>query len=289
MGNPVAVSVIVPVFNGADTLGEQLDALAAQEFDQSWELIVADNGSSDASWETATSWATKLSGCRLIDASARRGGAAARNIAAANCSGDHLLFCDQDDVVQPGWLATMSSALRQHDLVVGRNDFESLNHRPQTVSGQVRRKQARAGNFYGYLPYGLACNLGVSRRAFEAVDGFDEGIMSANDLDLCWRLQLAGYPLHVAPEAVVAKRARSTTSAIWRQHFDYGLDDAKLFRRFHSRGMPRRLGRALHRYAWMVVHLPHLRAPATRAQWTRVAAGQAGRLVGTIRERTLYL
>ncbi len=83
--------------------------------------------------------------------------------------------------------------------------------------------------------------------------------------------------------------AGSCARAIWRQHFTYGLDDPKLYRRFRAHGMPRKLGRAARRYAWLVAHLHHLRNPSTRPSWIRVAAGQAGRLVGTVRERALYL
>lgn len=292
MANDIALSVILPVYNGAGTLDQQLEALAAQEFGRPWELIVADNGSIDESQDIATSWKSRIPSLRLIDASCRRGGAAARNLGAASSSGSHLLFCDQDDVVQPGWLAAMSLALADHDLVAGRNDFEALNRPPGAAAdrdGQRRRRTPSRFDFYGYLPYGLGCNLGVSRRAFDAVDGFDETIMSANDLDLCWRLQLAGYPLHVEPAALVAKRGRPVCGAIWRQHFTYGLDDPKLYRRFRAHGMPRKLGRAARRYAWLVAHLHHLRSPSTRPSWIRVAAGQAGRLVGTLRERALYL
>jgi GT2 family glycosyltransferase len=291
MANDIALSVILPVYNGAGTLDQQLEALAAQEPGRPWELIVADNGSTDESRDVATSWKSRIPCLRLVDASCRRGGAAARNLGAASASGRYLLFCDQDDVVQPGWLEAMARALDDHDLVAGRNDFEALNRPAWAVDrdGQRRRRGPSRFDFYGYLPYGLGCNLGVSRPAFDAVDGFDEAIMSANDLDLCWRLQLAGYPLHVESAAVVAKRGRLVGGAIWRQHFTYGLDDPKLYRRFRAHGMPRKLGRAARRYAWLVAHLHHLRSPSTRPSWIRVAAGQAGRLVGTVRERALYL
>ena len=147
------------------------------------------------------------------------------------------------------------------------------------MANGARRAPSRF-DFYGYLPYGLGCNLGVSRRAFDAVDGFDETIMSANDLDLCWRLQLAGHPLHVESAAVVAKRGRLVCGAIWRQHFTYGLDDPKLYRRFRAHGMPRKLGRAARRYAWLVAHLHHLRSPSDPAvvdPGGRRAGGPAGR------------
>ncbi len=121
------------------------------------------------------------------------------------------------------------------------------------------------------------------------VGGFDETLKGGDDLDLCWRLQLAGFAMHVQPGAVVAKRYRATARGVWEQHFNYGLYDVVLFEKFRAHGMPRRLGRAMRRYAWLTVHLPDLVRRGRRLSWTRVAAAQAGRLVGSLRRRTLYL
>jgi glycosyltransferase involved in cell wall biosynthesis len=277
------ITVILAVYNGAGELGEQLESLANQNYDQPWELIVADNGSTDGSAGVAAAWSDRIPGLRVLDASSVKGSAAARNLAASQARGTKLAFCDHDDVVQPGWVAAMSAALDQHDLVAGHNDFGSLNQ----PAGTRSTKPAR--DFYQFLPYGLGCNLGVSRRAFEAVQGFEASMRANYDLDLCWRVQLAGYPLHVEPAAVVAKRHRGSSGDIWRQHFTYGVDDLTLYRRFCGHGMPRRLDRAARRYAWLVLHLPDLRRPPGRRSWTRVAANQAGRLVGSVRQRTVYL
>jgi GT2 family glycosyltransferase len=277
------ITVILAVYNGAGELGEQLEALAAQRHDQPWELIVADNGSTDDSARLAAAWSDRIPGLWVLDASSVRGSAAARNLAVSQAKGTKLAFCDHDDVVQPGWVAAMSAALDDHDLVAGRNDFGSLNQQAAAQSTKPPR------DFYEFLPYGLGCNLGVSRRAFEAVQGFDTSMRANYDLDLCWRVQLAGYPLHVEPAAVVAKRHRGSSGDIWRQHYSYGSDDLTLYRRFSRHGMPRRLDRAARRYAWLVLHLPDLRRLSSRRSWTRVAANQAGRLVGSIRQRTVYL
>ena len=277
------LTVILAVYNGADVLDEQLKSLAVQDVDEPWELIVADNGSTDDSAKIAAAWIDRIPGLRVLDASSVRGSAAARNLAASQAKGTKLAFCDHDDVVQPGWVAAMSAALDDHDLVAGHNEFGSLNQQAHVQSTKPPR------DFFEFLPYGLSCNLGVSRRAFEAVQGFDPAMPSNYDIDLCWRVQLAGYPLHVEPAAVVAKRQRGSGGDLWRQHYAYGFSSLPLYRRFSRHGMPRQLDRAARRYVWLVLHLPDLRRLSGRRSWTRVAANQTGRLVGSIRLRTVYL
>src|SRR5688500_9296124 len=97
-------SVVVPVRDGAATIGEQLAALAQQDFPGSWEVVVADNGSRDGTADVVRSFRDRLPGLRLVDASARPGASHARNAGAAAATGEVLAFCDADDVVDPGWL-----------------------------------------------------------------------------------------------------------------------------------------------------------------------------------------
>jgi glycosyltransferase involved in cell wall biosynthesis len=110
------LSVVIPCFNAASTLGTQLEALARQRYNQDWEVIIADNGSTDGSLAVAESYKSRLPGLRVVDSSDRRGAAHARNIGALNSTGDHLLYCDADDEVAPGWMAAMAEALSRHEL-----------------------------------------------------------------------------------------------------------------------------------------------------------------------------
>src|SRR5664279_3010368 len=116
------VSVIIPAYNGAALIGNQLDALAQQETNLSWEVIVADNGSTDATpdivRQRAASYPVDL---RVVDASARRGVGPAGNAGARASRGAVLLFCYVDDEVMPGWVDGAWNALRQFDLVGGPN------------------------------------------------------------------------------------------------------------------------------------------------------------------------
>ena len=73
------ISVIVAVRNGMPWLEEQLRALAEQQCNEPWEVVVADNGSTDESRLVVEEWANRAPMIRLIDASKVRGPGAARN------------------------------------------------------------------------------------------------------------------------------------------------------------------------------------------------------------------
>jgi cellulose synthase/poly-beta-1,6-N-acetylglucosamine synthase-like glycosyltransferase len=99
----MAFSAIVPVLNGVETIGEMLDALAEQKTSSQWEVVVADNGSSDGTRDLVRSRARDFPvPLRLIDASAVTGVAFARNAGALAASGVGIAFCDADDRVGGG-------------------------------------------------------------------------------------------------------------------------------------------------------------------------------------------
>jgi GT2 family glycosyltransferase len=284
------ISVIVPVLNAAATLGDQLEALARQSFSGEWELIVSDNGSSDVSLEVAKQWRSRIPLLRIVDASERSGAAAARNIGAAAARGERLAFCDADDVVSEGWVAAMAAALRKHDFVAGALDHTSLN--PITATWQ-NFQVSSAPRAMRFMPYSWSCNLGVSRRAFEEVGGFAEDLGTAaagDDVDLSWRLQLAGYKLYFDPSAVVAYRHRRSLRALWRQHSQYGMAEPVLFKRFHPHGVPRsRVSAASRVYLKLLKRVPLLLGSRRRVDWVREAAMCWGRVKGSLRSQVLYL
>ena len=181
------ISVVVPVHNGMPWLEDQLVALVAQQCPEPWEVVIADNGSTDRSAAFARDWADDHENFRLVDASTVEGAPAARNAGVQAAAGELLVFCDADDVVQPGWLASFAKALDEVDVVAGVFDFWSLNGLRTSPDQPASMRQL------GFLPAGLGANLAVRRQAFEAVGGFAEELLVGEDIDLCWRLQLAGY------------------------------------------------------------------------------------------------
>ena len=118
--------MVIPAYNAAATLAEQLEALAEQDYEGDWEVLVVDNGSSDATADIARRYAGRLPACTVVEGR-RRGHAAPRNDGARAARGELLAYCDADDVVARGWLKALAAAARRYDLVGGWLDPEPLN------------------------------------------------------------------------------------------------------------------------------------------------------------------
>lgn len=237
------ISVIIPSRFSLPLLREQLEALVWQRCDEDFEVVVADNTQGERDHleleAICREFADRLPALRLIDARSGSGAAFARNAGVAASRGDKLAFLDADDVAAPGWLAAMAAALTEHDFVASRWDNERLN--APEVRASRKNTQATGPAKYRtpeYLDHCGGCGMGVSRAAFEAVGGFDADFRLLEDTDLSWRLQLAGYPLRFASDAVVHIRYRPTTTASFRQSFGFGMYNSLLHKRFRKHGMP---------------------------------------------------
>jgi glycosyltransferase involved in cell wall biosynthesis len=285
------VSVVMPVLNGAATLPQQLEALAGQSYRGPWELVVADNGSTDATADVVREWTGKLPCLRLVDASGRMSTNHARNVGAVAAQGELLAFCDADDVATPGWLAAIVDALGSYDLVGGRLDDEALND-PVSRAWRMSPDPDGLPSALYFRPYATSANLGVRAEVLRALGGWNEEfVRGGTEVEFCWRAQLAGYRLGYAPDAVMQYRYRATRWAFAYQLYRYGRAEVQLYRAFRYRGVPRpsvyRAGRA---WAWTLVHLPDLlRSRTHQGRWLRTAAFRVGRLDGSVRFRTLCL
>jgi GT2 family glycosyltransferase len=280
---PLKLSVVMPCLNAAATIGVQLEALAGQSWTGEWEVVVADNGSTDGSREIVESYRGRLPGLKLVDASGRRGQAHARNAGAAAATGDAFLFCDADDQVAPGWLAALGRALAIHEFVACRYDNETLN--PPWVQRTHLNPQKDGLTAYDYppfLPHAGGGGLAVRREVHAEVGGFDETLPALEDTDYCWRIQLAGHGFHFVPEAVVNIRHRHDSGSIFRQGVSYGRHNVLIYSRYKDRGMPR-LGwtPGLLRWGKLLLTTPaRLLTREGRARWLWQLGWRIGRIEG---------
>jgi glycosyltransferase involved in cell wall biosynthesis len=280
---PPSISVIVPVWNAEATLAVQLEALRRQELAAPWELIVADNGSTDRSVEVARSFADRMN-LRIVDASAVRGAGHARNVGARAARAPKLVFVDADDEVAPGWLAAIDAALADHDVVASRFDKERLN----APDLRERRGLAQAHslgqhNYAAFLPHAGGSGLGVRRSVHERIGGFDERLLRLQDTDYSWRVQLAGHAIHLEPAALLHVRFRPKGLASLRQMYDYGRYDGWLYQRYVRHGMARvPLLQDLRGIARLGVLTLLSRNGLTRDRRLRSLANRVGILVGRL-------
>ena len=282
------VTAVIPAYNAASELPEQLAALAAQDRDREFEVVVADNGSTDATAAAARAFADRLD-LRVIDASQRQGQPYALNEGIAAATGDALLILDADDVVAPGYVSAMARALEDHEFVAARLDCESLNE-PWQVTSRPPTQLDGPGSPFGFLPVAVGCAIGVRAELVDRLGGFDETMSSCSDVDLSWRYALAGVEIHFVEDAVLQYRYRDTLRGVYRQARVYGSSGPLLFTRYGDRGMPRRSPRtALRFWGGVVPQLARTRTRADVATLAFLAGYRAGLARSAVHHRVWYL
>lgn len=232
------LSVIIPCLNAEATIATQLDALCAQRWNKTWEVIVADNGCTDKSMEIARRYADRLS-IRIVDASGKRKQSFyARNVAVRAAAADLLAFCDADDEVCPEWVAAMGEALGQHEFVAGHPCFDRFN----TPEEDEFFSRLWKDGVYSrqFLPHAGAGNIGIRRSLHDAIGGFDERLPRFADGDYSWRIQLAGYKIHYEPRARYQYRigrVNPSLAYLFRRGWTASAADYWTYKKYRSVGV----------------------------------------------------
>jgi glycosyltransferase involved in cell wall biosynthesis len=280
--------VIIPCRDEAATLGEQLDALAGQAWDGSWEVLVVDNRSKDATAVIASEHPGLAGRLRVVDASGADGVAYARRRGVEESRAAAVVFCDGDDVVARGWLAAMGDALRTHELVTGEIDLDELNE-PDLAGTRGRRPPGAPPVFAGTV-FLRGNNGGMSRAAWDELGGFDETFIGLEDIELSLRAAARGMLVHFTSAAVVHYRYRTSWPALWRQGRFYGESVPRLAVRCRQLGLspPSRLA-GWRSWAWLAVHLPLLPSRRVRYRWVWTLASRLGVLRAAVQCRTIQV
>jgi glycosyltransferase involved in cell wall biosynthesis len=287
---PRSISVIIPAYNASATLAEQLEALAGQDYEGDWEVLVVDNGSSDGTASLARRYADRLPACTITEGR-RRGHAAPRNDGARAARGELLAYCDADDIVAPGWLSALAEASRRYELVGGWLDTEPLN---DEVARSWHGAFPRDGLRSWLLPCAASANFAIWAEVLRDLGGWSSKYEAGGeDTELCWRAQVAGYRLGFAPDAVVRYRYRTGVWQTARQAWRVGVNCEQLLHDFaflrdtvdDGGGT---LGRAIGRGVWLASRLHYLLGPRSRrGQWISAGAEYAGRLRGALSYRLM--
>jgi GT2 family glycosyltransferase len=279
-GTP-ALSVVIPARDAGDTIRDQLHALTAQTWDEAWEIVVVDNGSTDATAAIVEGLAARDGRIRLVPAGGGTGVAHSRNVGIEAARAPAIAMCDADDVVDAGWVAAMGRALREHELVTGPLDVESLN--PAWVTGTRGRALGDGPGDFGGIAFAHSCNVGFRREVVERCGGFDESLAAGEDVEWSARAARHGVSLHFAPEARVRYRYRTTLGGLFHQARSYGRANRTLLLRLRAAGTAPDVGPAWRNWAWLARHVGIVASRPGRARWVWVAGGRVGDLEGRLR------
>jgi GT2 family glycosyltransferase len=225
------VSIVVCTHNGAETLPECLDGVSRLDYPD-FETIVVVDGSTDGSADIA-----KARGATLVEIE-HRGLSAARNAGVERASGEIVAFLDDDAFPDPDWLYYIAAPLRAS----GHGGVGGPNIPPNSDCLVADCVAAAPGGPIHVLisdreaEHVPGCNMAFRRSALEQIGGFDERFrVAGDDVDICWRLQEAGWTLGFSAGAVVFHRRRDSVRRYLRQQYGYGKAEALLERKWPSR------------------------------------------------------
>jgi GT2 family glycosyltransferase len=277
-----SVSIVVPTFNGAPWLADQLRSLCDQRDAPPFEVVIADNGSGDGTLTIAAGFADRLR-LRIVDASARRGQCYARNVGAAHSRGSVVLFLDQDDEVEARYVSAMARALESSSLAAARIDIGTLNASWKGLPRRVAQESGLAQG--GPFAWGYGGTLGIRADVMAELGGFDSSLRDgAEDEDLCWRAAILGHPLVFVADAVVRYRLPSTAADLFRQGRRYGAAQVRLERVHHGLGCQSPTVRASAVLASKCgARLLMSRSSAERARWSFLVGRHLGMLETSMR------
>lgn|GEM_PF-965868 len=298
-----AVSVVIPARNAADFIAEQLESLAEQTDAPEFEIVVADNGSSDATAETAQEVAAALGlDLRVVDAGGVPSASHGRNVGAQAARGQILAFCDADDLVNESWVSDLAAGVdsRKDVIVAGALHHERFNSpevlaayrvgpdpTPEQFTALPRLTSVDRG-FAGYLATVPGGNFAIRRDDYVRLGGMDPSYPGgAEETDFAWRAQEAGLTVMVAPRAVVHYRLKGQARRLFRQQRIQQRGRIYLWTRYRDKGM---VGPSLKASAKVLLGAPlravaALRDPARRLAWAYETGAHTGALEGMARYR----
>jgi GT2 family glycosyltransferase len=251
------VSVVVAAYNGGRTLKACLESLEKLDYPD-YEVILVDDGSTDATarivftgrdggaegpeseGETYPLFSDNAGALahfahlRYLRHAKNAGLSAARNTGIAASTGEIIAFTDSDCRVDEDWLFYLVGELlnREYAAMGGPNllppDDSAVGAAVMVSPGgpaHVMLDDHQAEHIPG-------CNMAFWRTALEAIGGFDTIFTKAgDDVDVCWRLEQAGYKIGYSPAALVWHYRRSNLGAYLSQQHGYGKAEALLVRK----------------------------------------------------------
>ena len=274
-----AVSVIIPAATADDDLAAQLRAVATQDLEVPYEIIVVLNSADDVHVRRLAGVIADV-GARddrpmvVHQAVDRRGAAYARNQGVNRANAPILAFCDADDLVRPDWLRRLLPAVSA-DTAAGGHLAEFID------TGELPkwRPPLTPDGLPTFLdvPYLVSANMAVTRTAFDDAGGFDETLTRCEDIAFSWQLVRRGHHLIYVADAVVDYRVRGSVGGMLRQHYYYGIGMSEVLARDGRPGSA--IGAGMLR--------PNNQAGGLRSPIAvlRKAAIGAGRVIGSLKER----
>lgn len=222
----IQYSFIVPVFNRPDEIDELLSSLNDQDFKAPYEIVIVEDGSTEPSEHIIEKYKDRLQISYYFKQNSGPGDS--RNFGMRKAKGNYFLILDSDCVLPKEYLSEVDKALtRNYVDCFGGPDaaHESFTNLQKAINyvmtsflttGGIRGSEKSVDKFQP-----RSFNMGLSRKAFEATNGFGK-IHPGEDPDLTIRLWKTGFETSFISKAYVFHKRRISWKKFYQQVQKFG-------------------------------------------------------------------
>lgn len=225
-------SFIIPVYNRPDEVDELLKSLSKQTYSTDFEIVIIEDGSSISSEEICKKYANTLQITYIFKENSGPG--ASRNYGMERAKNDYFIILDSDCLLPEHYLESIDDFLQRNyvDCFGGPDTADDSFTDIQKAINYVMTSFLTTGGIRGnskivqkFEPRSF--NMGLSRKAFEATQGFGK-IHPGEDPDLVIRLWKQGFETAFIEDAFVYHKRRISWSKFKKQVSKFGQTRAIL-------------------------------------------------------------
>lgn len=219
-------SFVIPVYNRPQEILELLESMTKMEFKEDFEIVIVEDGSSETSETIVKSFSDRLHISYYFKPNSGPG--PSRNYGMRKAKGNYFIILDSDVLMSPDYLKTVDAFLEQnyYDCFGGADAAldsftpiqKAINFTMTSLltTGGIRGNEKQIGKFEP-----RSFNMGISKKAFEATQGFDR-IHPGEDPDLSAKIRKAGMETAFIPNAAVYHKRRISWKNFFRQVNKFG-------------------------------------------------------------------
>jgi glycosyltransferase involved in cell wall biosynthesis len=223
----LSFSLIIPVYNRPQEIRELLESLELQTYDNPFEVVVVEDGSSMSSEDVVSEFVDRISISYYKKENSGPG--ASRNYGMERAKGNYFIILDSDCVLPPSYLKEVHNSLKENFIhCFGAPDAahesfsalqKAINYAMTSIltTGGIRGNRNSVNRFQP-----RSFNMGISKEVFESVGGFAK-IHPGEDPDLSFRIWDAGYKTKLIPEAFIYHKRRIDWKKFYIQVNKFGM------------------------------------------------------------------
>ena len=222
------VSIVVCVYNGAETIACCLESLLNQNYPRkAYDVITVENGSTDGTREIIKRFPVRVYHRQ------ERGIPGARNLGIAESQADIIATTDCDCVAHPDWLVELVKPYNSPEIGGVGGALLAYREKQRNIIEMFSEKYPPFRNFisgeHEFLPHFCGANASFRRQLLNQIHGYNERLLTGEDVDISWRMQLeTRTEIRYAPEAIIYHRHRVTRRGLARQYRGYGFGEILL-------------------------------------------------------------